>query len=148
GARERESDTGRTSGNAAPPARHVVALGKRKEFDSHFFSAGHLEKARRMVAVKRNIGDGEIMDHDQFVFLGKLYDSLEELQFHNCRGRIMWKANDEQLGFRPSRLDSFFELSKEPFAGSGGNTTKVAAGENYRVLMDRIGWTGAKYSVT
>jgi hypothetical protein len=60
----------------------------------------------------------------------------------------MWKANDEQLGFRPSLLDSFFELSKEAFAGSEGNTTKVAAGENYRVLMDRIGWTGAKYYVT
>ena len=52
---------------ADAPAGHVVALAHRRELDAHVDRAGRGQKARRLVAVERHVGVGEIADHHEAV---------------------------------------------------------------------------------
>src|ERR687889_1493595 len=113
-------------GEADPPTRHVVALGKREELNANLLRAGDLQKTRGSIAVEGQIGVSQIMDHDKIVLFGKLDDALEKIQFDNFSGRIMRETDDQHFRLGPGLLDRFFQVTEKILARNQRNAAQVA----------------------
>src|SRR3989338_3285860 len=102
------------NGKAYPPSRHVIAFGKREEFDADFLGAGDLKEARRLVAVEGDVRIGQIVDDQEIMFLREANNALKEFQFHNLCRRVMGKADDQELRLGPCLLDRMGMLRRSP----------------------------------
>ncbi len=74
---------------AYAPAGHGIAFGKRVKFDANILCARGLQKARRLVVVKNQVGVRKIVNYPEIVLLCKIHNLLEKIQIDNFRCRIM-----------------------------------------------------------
>src|SRR5262245_1262701 len=81
------------------------------------------------------------------MFLRGLDHPLEEFHIDDFRSRVVREADDQHLWFLPSQPNRFFEMTEENLAGGQRNAAQVAAGENDRVLMDRISRARTKHYI-
>ena len=73
---------------ANAPTGHVVALAHREELNCHVFRARHLHDARRFVAVKAQVGVGQVMHDPDTMLFCERNDFFEEWQINARRGRV------------------------------------------------------------
>jgi len=90
-----------------PPARHVVRLRQREDLDADVLRPGHREEGRRLVAVEREVGVREVVDHHQAVLARELHDLHEEVALDAHGRRVVRERQDQQLGLGPGELRRF-----------------------------------------
>src|SRR4029079_6577406 len=130
-----------------PPARHVVSLGESIKLHANVLRSRHLEKTRRLVAVKHQVGIREIMNYDDVVFLCKGYDFFEELQIHNRRRWVVRKVNNQNLrpwkGLPVDTLKIIEEMAVLPQL----NASNFSAGNDKAVHMNGVGRRGRQHDI-
>src|SRR5574337_1607267 len=85
-----------------PPARHIVALGERKELYPDLFCPRDLQETRRLIAVKGQVRVGKVVDQKQVVLLRERHDLFEKSKVYSGGSRVVGKAQDQELGRRPT----------------------------------------------
>jgi hypothetical protein len=127
---------------AHAPARHVVALGQREELDSDLLGALHLQEARRLVAIERQVRVSEVVDHQHACLAREPDDALEEWALDDGRGRIVGERKRQQFRLRPALSHCALKTREQLVDRQHRRRPQVRTGDDRRIGVDGVGRTG------
>jgi hypothetical protein len=87
------------------------------------------------------------VEHHEVVLLRERDDPLEESAIDHRRGRIVRERDDQHLRLRPRARDRDLEVRDQVRVGRERHVAQVAARDDHRVLVDRIGGIGTQHDV-
>ena len=120
------------------PTRHVVTFRQGEKFYSNLFGARHFHNRRRFIAIKHNVGIGQIVDHPYLVFLGDSHHFLEKLQLHTLGSGVAREIQHQHFGLGPGIFNRLFQLTEKIDIGGQGYMADVCPGDNKAVGMNRV----------
>ena len=129
------------------PTGHVVAFRHGEKFNSDFFRTRHFEYRRRAVAVKHDIGVGQIMHHVNIVFTRDRNQPLEKGQVNALRGRVAGEIDNQHLRLGIAVADGFFQFVKKIDVGLHRHVANVGARNHRPVNMNRVAGVGHQHHV-
>ena len=95
--------------------------------------------ARGLVAVEGDLRVGEVVQDHQVVGARELDDPLEEGQIDDMRRRVRRERHDQHLRLGPGAADGLLEVLDEVRLVVQRHLAQVTAGDDHRVLVDRVG---------
>ncbi len=137
--RQRPHDLRIAHAKTHPPARHVVAFRQREKLHADLLRLRNLQQTWRLIAVKNQIGVGQIMHDHQLVLARKGHNLLEKTQIDHPRGRVVGKTENQHLGTRHRLLIGGPHVGQKVALLPQRYAAHLAAGDDHAVGMDRIG---------
>ena len=128
---------------ADAPARHVVTLRERKKLNGDIPRAGHFHDRRRTVAIKHDVGIGQVMHDINVVLARNRHQTLEKRQINTLRRRIAGKITYQHLRLRITIANGALELVEEINTRHHRHMANIGAGNHRTIDMDGI--TGIRH---